>query len=548
MNLFNLAQNGLSSAQGALNVVGNNINNATTPGYSRQSIVLGEAGGRTTRYGFFGYGVQVDGVDRAYDSFINNSVRGSSSVYQGISSRYQQLSQIDNMLGDDTNNISVTLGNIFTALEKMSSDPVSQASRQEAMAQFQSIAYQFQSNSNTLNGLEKSTNTQISQTVDDINAYAKQLAKLNADIEKIHGQTGGIPADLLDQRDRLLGKLSEQVPIRVNENTNTGRVDVTFASGLPLVNGDKSYQLSASASAGDPSKTVVDYIDASGNALPLDEAKLTTGKLGGLFNFRNNDLVDARDQLNQLALQMANKFNEVNGAGYDLNGKAGGDIFNISAPTALANRNNVSNATLDVTYTDISAVTAEDYTVTFKGPGASDWEITTRDGSIVTPVVGDDGELQFGGIAFTPKGTPEPGDSFVVNPVAGAADNISVVIRDGNQIAASSSDDPDDQSNNENIKDMIAIKSQTVIGGTATLTEAYASLVSSVGSSMTALKADADTTKKSHNALLNQQQSVSGVDLNEEYINLQMFSQYYQANAQVLQTATTIFDTILNIR
>lgn len=548
MNLFNLAQSGLSSAQLALNVVGNNINNATTAGYSRQNILLGEAGGRTTGYGFFGYGVQVDGVDRAYDSFINNSVRGSNSVYQGIASRYQQLSQIDNMLGDDTSNISVSLGNIFSALEKMSSDPVSQASRQEALSQFQAIAYQFQSNSNSLNGLEKSTNTQISQTVGDVNAYAKQIAKLNTDIEKIHGQTGGIPADLLDQRDQLLGKLSEQVPIRVNENTDTGRVDVTFADGLPLVNGDKSYQLSAAASTEDPNKMVVSYVDASGNAMLLDEAKLTTGKLGGLFKFRNEDLVNARDQLNQLALQMANKFNAVNGAGYDLHGEAGGDIFNISAPVAQPNRNNASDTTLNVTYTDISAVTAEDYTVTFKGPGESDWEITTRDGRAVTPVVGDDGELQFGGIAFKPEGTPQAGDSFVVNPVAGAADNIRVVISDGNKIAASSSDNPDEQSNNENIKDMIAIKNQSIVGGTATLTEAYASLVSSVGSSMTALKADAETTDKSHKALLDQQQSVSGVDLNEEYINLQMYSQYYQANAQVLQTATTIFDTILSIR
>jgi len=548
MNLINLAQNGLSSAQAALNVVGNNINNATTAGYSRQSILLGEAGGKSTSYGFFGYGVQVDGVDRAYDGFINNSVRGSSSVYQGINSRYQQLSQIDNMLGDDTNNISVSLGNIFTALEKMSSDPVSQASRQEALSQFKAISYQFQSNSNALNGLEKSTNTQISQTVDDVNSCAKQLAKLNADIEKIHGQTGGIPADLLDQRDQLLGKLSEQVPIKVNENTDTGRVDVTFSNGLPLVNGDKSYQLSASASAEDPSKTVVSYIDASGNSMLLDESKMTSGKLGGLFKFRNEDLVSARDQLNQLALQMANKFNEVNGAGYDLNGEAGGDIFNISNPVAQPNRNNVSDTTLNVTYTDISSVTAQDYTITFKGPGASDWDIKTRDGSTVTPTIGDDGELQFGGISFKPEGTPEAGDSFVVNPVAGAADNISVVITDGNQIAASGSADPDEQSNNENIKDMIAIKSQTIIGGNATLTEAYASLVSSVGSSMTSLKADGVTTEKSHNALLLQQQSVSGVDLNEEYINLQMFSQYYQANAQVLQTATTIFDTILNIR
>lgn len=72
MNLMYLAQSGLSSAQSALNVVGNNMSNAMTTGYSRQHILLGEAGGKTTGYGYFGYGVQVNGVQRAYDAFVNN--------------------------------------------------------------------------------------------------------------------------------------------------------------------------------------------------------------------------------------------------------------------------------------------------------------------------------------------------------------------------------------------------------------------------------------------------------------------------------------------
>lgn len=547
MNLMYLAQNGLSAAQAALNVVGNNLNNAVTPGYSRQAIILGEAGGRTTGAGFFGYGVQVNDVQRAYDGFINNQLRGASTQYEALNSRYEQLSQIDNMLGDDTSNVSLSLDNVFAALDKISSDPVSSSARQEALAQFKAIAYQFNSNSATLNGLEKNTNTQISQSVDDINSYAKQLASLNKAIDKVHGQTGNLPADLLDQRDQLLDKLNDLVGIKVNENTSTGRVDVTFANGLSLVNGDQSYQLQASTSSSDPKTTVVSYIDAAGNSIPLNEDKITTGKLGGLFKFRNEDLVDARNKLNQMALQMANKFNEVNKDGYDLNGEPGGDIFNIADPVALANRNNTGDATLNVTYSDASSVGAGNYTITYKGPGVNDWEIKDKDGQLVTPTVGDNGELQFDGVSFTPEGTPQPGDSFGLDPLAGVADKISVVISDGDQIAASSSSDPTDQSNNENVKALIDIKDETLVGN-ATLTEAYASLVSSVGSSMTALKADLTTTGNVGSVLLEQQQAVSGVDMNEEYMNLQMYTQYYQANAQVLQTATTLFDAILNIR
>lgn len=546
MNLINLAQSGLNAAQNALNVVGNNLSNATTTGYSRQNIILGEAGGKSTSYGFFGYGVKVGDVQRAYDGFMTNQVRGATTEFYTLNSRYQQVSQVDDMLGDSTNNISVTMDSLFEAMESVSKDPVDPAARQSVLAELNALANQYRSNSKTLNGLEQSTNTQISQSVDDINSYTKQLATLNKQIEKVHGQTGGMPADLLDQRDQLLSQLSEKIGIKVTENSDTGAVSVSMQNGMALVSGGKSYELQASASASDPNTTVVAYVDASGNALPLDEEK-TTGELGGLFKFRNEDLVSARDQLNQLALQMANKFNEVNGQGYDLDGNAGGDLFNIADPLAVGNINNTGTGSLDVNFTDIPSVKSEDYELVYNGPGSTDWTITTSDGRSITPTIGSNGELEFEGISITPGGAPQPGDSFILNPTDGAADNLTVAITDGDQIAAAKSADPDDQSDNENILDLIAIKDEEVVDG-KTLSGAYASLVSSVGSSVSALKADMSTAANVYDEWALQQQSVSGVDITEEYVNLQMFSQYYQANAQVLQTANTLFDTILNIR
>jgi len=547
MNLFNIAQSGLSAAQSALNVVGNNLSNAMTSGYSRQEIMLGEAGGNTTRNGFFGYGVQTDDVKRCYDGFLNNQVRGATTQFQALEGRYEQLSQIDDLLGDDTSNLSVTQSNLFSAMEKMSSDPVSPAARQEVLSQFKALANQYRSNSSTLNGLEKSTNSKISQAVDDINSCAKQLASLNKEMAKVQAGSGNLPADMLDQRDRVLAQLSGLTGIKVNENSVTGRVDVTLANGLSLVNGDSLCELKAQPAEEDPSKTVVSYTDASGNATRLDEEKLDGGTLGGLFTFRHHDLSDARNQLNQLALQMANAFNQINRGGYDLDGNAGGDIFTLADPQAIANRNNQGSATLAIARSDLSAIKSESYQLTFTGPDSSDWTITTADGRAITPTVGDDGSLSFEGVTVTPQGAPQAGDSFLFNPTAGVADSLSVAIGDGDALAASSSADPSDESNNENIQKMLDIKNQPVVGK-STLSEAYASLVSSVGSSMTTLNADRTTTESVVSQWQQQQQSVAGVDINEEYINLQMYTQYYQANSQVLQTATTLFDTLLSIK
>lgn len=544
MNLMFLARSGLSSAQAGLSIVGNNLNNALTPGYSRQTLLLGEAGGKATSYGFFGYGVQIDGVQRAYDGFINNQVRNSNSEFSALGSRYQNVSQIDDMFGDTSNNISKAFGGIFEAMQKMSSNPSGIAERQETYAQFNSISYKFRNDSKTLDGLEKSTNTQISQSVDDINSCAQQLANINSEIDKIYAQTGTLPADLLDQRDLLLDKLSGQVDIRVNENRETGRVDVTLANGLTLVNGDKAYALEARPSPSNPNITEVAYIDASGNALLLDEQKFTGGKLGGLFEFRNNDLVTARNELNQLALQMANEFNTVNALGYDADGNPGGDIFNIPDPVALANRNNQSDTTLDIAYTNISEVNAIEYSLTFDG---TDWQVKASDGRTITPDTGPNGELLFDGVSVTPNGTPVEGDSFIMNPVSGVAGGITVALADGYGIAASSSPDTSETSNNENLLLLLEVKDKKMIGN-STFTEAYAGMVSSVGSTVSGLKGDLTTTGNALDQWAFQKQAVSGVDMNEEFINLAMFTQYYQANAQVLQTAVTIFDTILSIR
>lgn len=547
MNLFYLAQSGMNTGQAALSVTGNNMANGMTEGYSRQTLLFGEAGGNTTHYGFFGYGVQVDGVQRAYDSFINNQYRGAVTESYSLDSRYQQVSQIDNMFGDSANNISQGFGSIFESMQKMSADPGNTAARQETYARFDSLRYKFQTNSKTLNGLEKSTNTQINQSVEEINSYAKQLANLNGQIEKIYNQTGSLPSDLLDRRDLLLADLSVQTGIRVNENQKTGRVDVTLTNGLSLVNGDKAYGLETRTSDANPNINEVYYIDASGNSMLLDDRKFTSGKLGGLFIFRNEDLVTARNELDQLALQMANEFNKVNTQGYDQNGKSGGNIYNIPNPVALANRNNTSDSQLDVDYKNISDVSAIDYTLVFKGPGESDWEITASDGRTITPEVGDDGELLFDGIAIKPKGVPAPGDSFLLNPVSGAAAGISMAISEGSEIAASSSKDIDEKSNKENLDALLALKDKPMIGN-ATFSEAYASMLSSVGNTTSGLKGDRDTSVKVLQEWELQKQSVSGVNMDEELVNMTMYTQYYQANSQILQTAITLFDTILNIR
>ena len=98
------------------------------------------------------------------------------------------------------------------------------------------------------------------------------------------------------------------------------------------------------------------------------------------------------------------------------------------------------------------------------------------------------------------------------------------------------------------ITPMVSLQNTKMVGGNKPFNDAYASVVSDVGNKTSTLKVTSTTQKNVVVQLTNQQQSISGVNLDEEYGNLQRFQQYYLANAQVLQTASTLFDALLSIR
>ncbi|MEA7515942.1 flagellar hook-associated protein FlgK, partial [Salmonella enterica subsp. enterica serovar Virginia] len=111
--------------------------------------------------------------------------------------------------------------------------------------------------------------------------------------------------------------------------------------------------------------------------------------------------------------------------------------------------------------------------------------------------------------------------------------------------------DPDvdtGDSDNRNGQALLDLQNSNVVGGNKTFNDAYATLVSDVGNKTSTLKTSSTTQANVVKQLYKQQQSVSGVNLDEEYGNLQRYQQYYLANAQVLQTANALFDALLNIR
>ncbi|WP_334371861.1 flagellar hook-associated protein FlgK [Enterobacter hormaechei] len=544
-SLINSAMSGLSAAQSALNTVSNNISSYNVAGYTRQTTILGASNSTLTGGGWVGNGVYVSGVQREYDAFITNQLRAAQNQSSGLTTRYQQMSKIDDVLSDTTNSLSANLQDFFKSLQTLVSNAEDPAARQTVLGKADGLVNQFKTNDQYLRDQDAQVNTAISTSVDQINNYAKQIANLNDQISRLTGVgAGASPNELLDQRDQLVSELNKIVGVDVTVQ-DSGTYNISIANGYTLVQGSNASQLAAVKSSADPARTTIAYVDAAAGNVEISEKEITTGSLGGLLTFRSQDLDQARNTLNQMALAFADAMNTQHQAGFDANGDAGGKLFDFGSPAVLSNGKNTGSASVTATMTDSTKVQATNYKVEYNG---TDWTITRlSDNTSFTAKPDASGNLSFDGLNVKISGSADNKDSFIVKPVNDVIVNMDVAISDESKLGMASAKGSG-ESDNTNGQKLLDLQSAKLVGGNKTFNDAYAALVSTVGSTTASLKTSSETKVNVVTQLTKQQQSISGVNLDEEYGNLQRYQQYYLANAQVLQTASTLFDALINIR
>ncbi|MEB7643627.1 flagellar hook-associated protein FlgK [Enterobacter hormaechei subsp. xiangfangensis] len=544
-SLINSAMSGLSAAQSALNTVSNNISSYNVAGYTRQTTILGASNSTLTGGGWVGNGVYVSGVQREYDAFITNQLRAAQNQSSGLTTRYQQMSKIDDVLSDTTNSLSANLQDFFKSLQTLVSNAEDPAARQTVLGKADGLVNQFKTNDQYLRDQDAQVNTAISTSVDQINNYAKQIANLNDQISRLTGVgAGASPNELLDQRDQLVSELNKIVGVDVTVQ-DSGTYNISIANGYTLVQGSNASQLAAVKSSADPARTTIAYVDAAAGNVEISEKQITTGSLGGLLTFRSQDLDQARNTLNQMALAFADAMNTQHQAGFDANGDKGGKLFDFGSPAVLSNGKNTGSMSVTATMTDSTKVQATNYKVEYNG---TDWTITRlSDNTSFTAKPDASGNLSFDGLNVKISGSANNKDSFIVKPVNDVIVNMDVAISDESKLAMASAQGSG-ESDNTNGQKLLDLQSAKLVGGNKTFNDAYAALVSTVGSTTASLKTSSETKVNVVTQLTKQQQSISGVNLDEEYGNLQRYQQYYLANAQVLQTASTLFDALINIR
>lgn len=542
-SLINIASSGLKTAQVLLATTSNNVSNAYTDGYNRQTVSTAATTGQTTSYGQVGTGVTVIGVNREYDALTVAQLRYATANYEQTNAYYDQISQIDSLLASDDSSIDTLMTTFFSSLQTLSSDASDTSARSSVIGSAQTLVSQLQTIDDYLTSMDTAINQQLTTSVDTINSYATQIAALNAQITNL-GSSGSSANSLLDQRDQLVSELNELIGVTVSTQDGSSAVSLSLSNGVTLVQGDTAYQLATVTSSSDPSRLTLAYDNGTGKLTTLSESDITGGSIAGLFDARE-DIDSTRNALGEIAYQLASSFNALQTSGVDLNGETGENFFSYNDPDVVSYSTNTGSATLSAVYSDSSDVQASDYKISYDG---TNWTVTkSSDGSSVSVTTGTDSDsnttLSFDGLTVTVNGTASANDKFTVNTVSNFISGLSVAITDGSKIAAGTTSGDSD---NSNVEKMLALETSKLVNGNSTLAQAYASLIGDIGVKTNSAESLSTSQSTIVDTLTERQQSVSGVNLDEEYVNLITYQQYYTACSQILSTAQTTFDTLLS--
>ena len=427
-DLLRLGAGSLQNWQSALNTTGHNIANANTEGYSRQTVEIGTARALRFGFGYVGQGAEIVSIERASNSFVTSQVRNFTSSASQYETFVQFSSRVDDILANSQNSLSVSMERFFNAASDVAASPSTLPERQAMIGEGDNLVARQQSFNDLLQDLNSEINSAIGLRVTEINGIASSISEINQLILNTNN-SGGTPNDLLDQRDRLVEKLSTKISTSVIEQ-NDGSFNVLIGKGQALVIGAVPTELEVRFNQFDSSRLEIGIKGLIGN----DSSQFVKGgELQGLLDFRSRVLNPAQTQLGVLALGMGETINAQHKVGVDLNGVLGGNIFAPIAISVAPEGFNAGTSGPVVTLTDASEVRASDYSLDYNG---TQWQLTRLSDS--TSVSGA-GPLVLDGMSVdVSAGVPVSGDSFRINPGHDAAVNFAMAISDPRKIAAAS--------------------------------------------------------------------------------------------------------------
>ena len=484
-----LGLSGLQAQQAALNVVGHNIANVNTPGYTRQRADLSAGQSQVEGQIYFGTGVTLSSVQGIRDRFLDLQIYRETAKQTGADERYAAVNAISSSLGDTgSTGIAAQVQAFFQGFQDLSTNPENAAFRTSLLGKAQAMITGLQTKYRLLDDQRANADQSIGALVGEVNTLTGQIAQLNQRIST--EVTPGADNDARDQRKTLTDKLAGLVGINVVESPK-GEYQITLDSGnAVLVTGTSAFDLTAKRSGNDGYLQVSSNM--AGTVVDVNSA-IKEGALGAKLDLRDNILVGFQAQLDQLAAGVAIAVNSV----HQTKNIATGDISNYFFQSS-----------------------------------------TEANGSNGLPI----------SIAATPALQSGPGWSNYYKGMVNLLSVNSDILANPSLITAGAGLAVGDNTKALAIAQLGSAAGTVEMGsaGTGSFTGAVAALITDLGTQTQNYKAQSTAQQNLLSALQSQRDSISGVNLDEEASNMMTLQRGYQASARFISVINQLTDQLVN--
>jgi len=212
LNILNVAQSGLSTAQTQVENVMNNLANENTPGYKKRVVNVSELEHSDSR--ITGRGVQIDDVSRVTNIYMYQNLIKAESNLSYTNGLNSMLADVESIFYEtDTSGFSADLNRYFNSIENLRTSPQNQVYKNDVANNANVIVSNLQNLYSSIEDREGTTISNIQENVGEINNILTQIGSIS---KKIAETTGGTPNDLLDQRDNLEKELAEYIDVEIS--------------------------------------------------------------------------------------------------------------------------------------------------------------------------------------------------------------------------------------------------------------------------------------------------------------------------------------------
>jgi len=346
------AMSGLRANQAALSIVSSNVANSQTPGYVAQTPNQIEV---TT--GDFGSTAKTTGVSRDIDSYVQNQLRTETGGSGYADQTANILKQLQSVYGTPGNSgtLENALNNFTSSLQALSTSAGSSSAQRVALSAAQSLATQLNVTTKGIQSLRSNVEQDLGTSAQAANSAMNQIADINTKLQGL-APTDPSAATLMDQRDQAINSLSKYVDVRVTTD-GSNQANIYTATGIQLVGAGLASQFTFASSGAlsatslyntDPAKSGVGAFNIKlPNGASIDIAGnnvVSSGQIAADLKLRDQTLVQAQNQIDQLAATMSSALSDKTTAGTTVSGPPAG--FDIDLAGAQPGN------TVNLSYTD----------------------------------------------------------------------------------------------------------------------------------------------------------------------------------------------------